>query len=478
MQNVKNLNGLVIAVSFALLIIRLIFVILGPLDLAPDEAQYWDWIRYPSWSYVTKPPLTTWLIYLSTSIFGNTFLGVRFFALVGQTLVPILAYAIVKQHSGEEKSALWAFWLMLAMPLIAAGGIIMSPDVPSLTLWLLALLFVMKIDWTNLDHKFWPNWLLWIGIGGAIGLAGLAKPTAAMFYPLLGLFMLVNHRKWLFKPQVYVAGIFSFTMQAPVFYWNATHNWAMFAHVTDQTNSDSRWAGFSSLLDFIGGQAGAVGPITFLVLLWVFACGKKGALWYFSFPVFVGFTLVSLTGKVQVNWPILGMTTAVLLLATYLPNAKKAVKYALILGIILNLTVVILAHDTFILRAAGVSLKVKNDPTKPLLGWRGIGEQLGDILAQYPNTPILTSRYQTTAGLAFHTPQKPLVRYVNAENRRHNHYDYIEWQPHTGPMLYVNEGNYVPKGIADMFNSCTSLSKLTATRRQTTLRTAGVFWCE
>ena len=33
-----------------------------PLDLAPDEAHYWDWSRQPDWCYYSKGPLVAWLI--------------------------------------------------------------------------------------------------------------------------------------------------------------------------------------------------------------------------------------------------------------------------------------------------------------------------------------------------------------------------------------------------------------------------------
>src|SRR5262249_54761091 len=33
-----------------------------PLDLAPDEAHYWDWSRHLDWSYYSKGPLVAYLI--------------------------------------------------------------------------------------------------------------------------------------------------------------------------------------------------------------------------------------------------------------------------------------------------------------------------------------------------------------------------------------------------------------------------------
>src|SRR3954452_24807289 len=41
-----------------------------PLDLAPDEAHYWDWSRHLDWSYYSKGPLVAYLIAGSCRLFG------------------------------------------------------------------------------------------------------------------------------------------------------------------------------------------------------------------------------------------------------------------------------------------------------------------------------------------------------------------------------------------------------------------------
>src|SRR5436189_6466417 len=42
-----------------------------PLDLAPDEAHYWDWSRHLDWSYYSKGPLVAYLIRLSVMVTGS-----------------------------------------------------------------------------------------------------------------------------------------------------------------------------------------------------------------------------------------------------------------------------------------------------------------------------------------------------------------------------------------------------------------------
>src|SRR5438876_1206321 len=71
-----------------------------PLDLAPDEAHYWDWSRHLDWSYYSKGPLVAWLIRASTellggwsqSVIGNEMLAVRFPAVVCGSLLLLSLY--------------------------------------------------------------------------------------------------------------------------------------------------------------------------------------------------------------------------------------------------------------------------------------------------------------------------------------------------------------------------------------------------
>src|SRR5271168_2659416 len=41
-----------------------------PLDLAPDEAHYWDWSRHLDWSYYSKGPLIALIIRGGCAVFG------------------------------------------------------------------------------------------------------------------------------------------------------------------------------------------------------------------------------------------------------------------------------------------------------------------------------------------------------------------------------------------------------------------------
>ncbi len=45
---------------------RIAAIFLSPLELYPDEAQYWLWSRVLQWGYASKPPLIAAFIRLTT----------------------------------------------------------------------------------------------------------------------------------------------------------------------------------------------------------------------------------------------------------------------------------------------------------------------------------------------------------------------------------------------------------------------------
>jgi hypothetical protein len=65
------------------------FVATGQLNLAPDEAQYWDWSRTLQWSYYSKGPLIAFINHVGTAFLGATELGVRAGAMIGALIMQV-----------------------------------------------------------------------------------------------------------------------------------------------------------------------------------------------------------------------------------------------------------------------------------------------------------------------------------------------------------------------------------------------------
>lgn len=477
LKKAPSFNVAILA-ALVLVLLRLIYVWLGPLDLSPDEAQYWDWSRTLDWSYYSKPPLVSWLIWLSTQIFGHTEVGVRFFSVLSISAMSLIAYKLVATWRSPQAGWM-AFIAIHLTPLTAAGGLLMTPDAICTTLWLFALFLLSKVNW----HKE-GQWKLFLAIGLTIGLAGLAKYTAAVFYPLLGLYLLIDkqRRTWLLKPQIYAAGLLSLACVTPVLYWNMQNDWISFKHVAGQAGGTRTFDPLKYQGNFWGGQFGVVGPITFLFMLGWWLKQKRIQengllLWWFSAPLFALFVLKAFDAKVQANWPVLATATALIGLVGWIVSQPKWARKLFAAGMSLSLLVTTAAYDSNIIRSLGINLSAKRDPIKPLLGWSTLGNQISKELPE--NALILTTRYQTTASLGFYLEGSPQVLYMNPGYRRQNHYDLQPWPEITpeSTVVYINEGNILEGKVKEGFNSCEELTKATGSRGNLTYRTATAYEC-
>ena len=77
-----------------LLLFRLAYAAVVPLDLVHDEAYYWDWSRQLDWGYYSKPPMIAWIIGTSTFFFGEAEWAVRLMAPVLHTLTTLMIFQI------------------------------------------------------------------------------------------------------------------------------------------------------------------------------------------------------------------------------------------------------------------------------------------------------------------------------------------------------------------------------------------------
>jgi hypothetical protein len=363
---------------------------------------------------------------------------------------------------GGRVAGLWAWALLTTAPLMAAGGLIMSPDVVLTPLWLAAILCVVRGLGKREDKAL--CWGRWVAIGVLIGLGGLAKYSAALFYPLLGVYLLLWKREWLKAPQVWVSGVIALAFQLPVLIWNLQHDWVGVAHVLWQADGggDGRYGGVKSLLEYIGGQALVLGPIVFVLIGVAFVNLRRDVktrwLMLVSGAILGGFAVLSFNSKIQANWPVLGAVVALVVLALWLGKLqKRSVLWLAVAGIALNSVLSLMLMDTYKARDLGVlPLKAKIDPTKDLRGWADMGELLGRAMFKLDRPVVLSSRYQTLAPLMFHTVGSPEFAYMNAEGKRLNEYDLWPMPDLNGRLVvYVSEKNLLPEKVKGMFGECT-----------------------
>lgn len=87
---------------------RLLYAAIVPLDLAPDEAYYWNWSRELDCGYCSKPCLAAWLIALSRRTLGSAPFTVRLpdvLASASRSLDPLPAVTLPPEEGSQHSYA-------------------------------------------------------------------------------------------------------------------------------------------------------------------------------------------------------------------------------------------------------------------------------------------------------------------------------------------------------------------------------------
>jgi dolichol-phosphate mannosyltransferase len=301
-----NRTYLIWAFICFLIVLRVVYASL--IELAPEEAYYWNYSLHPALSYFDHPPMVAWVIWLGTTLLGKNELGVRIIGLVLNLLSTTLVYLLGKMWFGR-KPGLVAALLFQLIPLYFIYGFTITPDLPLFFFWLSTLYFLTK---AVQQEKRWP----WYAAGISAGSAMLSKYTGVFLFPSALLFLLLvpPYRCWLRRKEPYLAAVISFLVFSPVIIWNYQHEWASFGFQFGQRFSEPATNPVVTFLTFLGSQFGVLFPPFALAVVGVFflagrqSMRKERRKWRFafcfSFPLLALFTLYSLKGEVKVNWPL------------------------------------------------------------------------------------------------------------------------------------------------------------------------------
>jgi hypothetical protein len=457
-----------------------------PLDLAPDEAHYWDWSRHLDWSYYSKGPLVAYLIRASCTVFGpwaeqwtgNQMPAVRLPAVLCGSLLLISLYLLALQVYGRDRLATAVVALALTLPLIAAGSSLMTIDAPYTCCWGWALV---------LGHRaiFRGSAWAWPAAGLVVGLGILAKYTMVLWLLSLGLFLLTDRarRRLLFQPGFWVMTAVAAFCCVPVLLWNTQHDWVGVRHVSGQAGMDQktafRWWG---PLRYTITQAGVLLGFWFIVWLralvthrpWKEPEAGVRYLWWLSVPVFAVFLLFSVkTAGGQPNWPVTAYLSGIVLAAAWLvrelqaagPVYRRLTAGSLAATCGLGLGLSVLMHfstwvQPLLVRISGPPtaeqpLPLRRfDPTCRLRGWRTLAAEVDRIRSALnkKGAPALLagSGWPVPGELAFYCQDRPTVYCLGLVfGDRRSQYDLwrpnLLWDPsHFAGRTVIVVGDAIP----------------------------------
>lgn len=409
-----------------LLVWRVVYVALVPLDLCPDEAYYWDWSRQLDWGYYSKPPMVAWLIALSTWLGGQTEFAIRLPAALLSTL-GLVAVVGLGRSLFSARVGFWSMLAVVATPGTAAMSLLMTIDAPFLCAWA----FSVWAAWELLSAQQ-PSWRQ---VGFAViatGLGLLSKQTMLAIFPLTALWLVMqaDQRGKLLSPKVWAWWCGSLLFLTPVILWNAQHDWITVQHTTEhfQKNDVPPIKHLIWLLEFWASQFGVASPVSCGLILGIAASAmmslrdadqKVRYLICLGFVPLLGVTVLSATQRVQPNWPAPFWLTCFVLLAAWgcetIPrfglrgHRVRWFKSGVALGAVMMLGIYVMPFTIPHSNWAGGPL----DATARLRGWADLGQQVGvefDKLSDQPAPLCIsaTGRGQVSE-LAYYLPQQPRV---------------------------------------------------------------------
>ena len=449
--------------------------------LTDDEAYYRLWALVPAMSYVDHPPMTAWMIAAGMWCVGDNPVGIRLAAPLTSLVIPFVLWrttAILFDRGIAE----CATWFTLAMPLLAIGGVIVTPDTPSVLFWGLTVWALAELHSSRN-----ANW--WLAVGLFSGLGLLSKYVALFLGAGIALWiaLLPANWRWLRCWQLWAGGMLAVVVALPVVLWNAQHEWASFIMQFGRV-VPTKPATTTYLLEFAGASFGLASPLIAILASWglwltyravvVDRTQSHAMLAAIISPMLFYLLVHAQHARVQPNWPLplypaLAICAAIALSAASDPNRiQRLGRAALIIGFLPSGLLYLHA-----LRPIAQSAKIV-DPTMQIRGWPQFAADVERLRLVNGAQWIATSSYQITGQLAFQFKSGPQIVQLN-ERLRYVHLPAVDDAVLRSPAIYVDRERWGPTWTSTLlrkrFGSVKALGNLTRTYHGTTMATYAVY---
>jgi len=376
-------------------------VIVGGLtELDSIEAYHWLYAQHPALGYYDHPGMIGWLIWLSTSTFGDSPLGVRMVTFLGSCVAIWLAFLAGRLLYDELAGRLAALMTGLTVVTLKFGSMA-TPDAPLLMFWtatIWALAHAISGDR--------PAW--WYAAGLFLGLAMLSKYTA-IFLPvgvLIFLALSPAHRGWLRRKEPYLAAAIAALVFSPTIVWNAQNEWQSLLYQSLGRIEDHKAFDLHHVAEFAGRQIELLTPF---VAIWVWGSGLatlmnwRSVRWPDRFlaslgmPMLLVFAGLTLERSVRGHWTAPGAATLFLLTAAVVMRGGRWGRW-LIGGTVAASLAAVVAVTGYLAAASPPGLD----------GWRQLSKAVERMNPQF----VAAQDYHIAGHMAYHLRPFPAVDFT------------------------------------------------------------------
>jgi|GEM_PF-1853993 len=367
--------------------------------LIEDESYYWAWSRHLGLSYYDGPPLTSYLIRLSTLFFGQTVFAVKWVSILCTTLTCLVVIRLATRMFDLSLAAYLVITLVLT-PFIQIYFIFTSLTPALLLFWSIAIYCFYRASAENSNGYR-------ILTGMALGFALLAKYTAILLPVAFLIYCLLDRTKRNEFKNIYwyISAIIAILIFSPVLIWNAQHHWLSFVYQSHHGIGDH--FSFANLGAFFGAQILMANPIFFFSLLF-FIIRHAKKIWQdsnllllavtFVFP-FLFFFYNGLFKTTLPQWAVPSYISALILFTVFIFRGRHYILFSI--NTLFNLLMfTILFFPSAIPHIPGRI--VSNTASS---GYRALVQQAEDLYQ--PSNIIISDNFINASLLSFYLPNHP-----------------------------------------------------------------------
>jgi hypothetical protein len=431
-------------ITLLLAVVKILFTLRPEVNLFTEEAQYWLWSQNLDWHYYSKPPLVAVLNFLSTSVFGNTELGVRINAILAGVGISWVTF-LFGAYLYERETGFWAAMVMQAMPVWWLASTFHMTDSSLTFFWALGTYLAFRAICEG-EKRLW----IWAGLATSMGL--MAKVVMILLLPTVFIYLLFAKKMKAQKGNFILFVGLSLLGFITALIWNWENNFDTFKHLATLGGAgggESKPFDFGNslkwFLEYFSGQLAIISvfllPAWILCFLEIFKIKEKSSI-YLILPglvTFSAFAALSFLKRTEVNWPVFAYTGFSVILGAWIVRQSKAwrryAKGAIMLSI--GIPVIFLLPDFSGLKSIPAIERGEQKALNRLSGHHTLAKRL-DFLKDsldLENEFYFSDSYHTSSELSFYLAGHPQSYVMNMGSRK-NQFDLWE-----DMSQYQNKGN-------------------------------------
>ncbi len=468
--------------------LRAAALILSPLDLGPDEAQYWFWSLDPDFGYYSKPPVIAWAIAATTALFGDSEWAIRLSSPLFHSGAAFLLFLSGRRLYGEA-AGVWAAILYLTVPGVAFASGIISTDTPLLFFWCWALYALSRL--IQQPSKGWAATL-----GLMVGMALMAKYAGLYFIAGIVIWTLISGtgRRVLWSRDGAVAGAVAALVFAPNIAWNALNGWPTVGHTADNANLGGELFNLEEMLQFAGDQFGVFGPFLLVARLMILIGAlhrpyetrpQTSLLLCLSLPILLFGLTIAFISRAHANWAAsayVGATVLVAGAASVRHQGGRIAKFVRVLALA-SLPIHITAMAG--LYVIGLNPRIADqvglaNAFKRVRGWETLVMEVADVARDHRVDVIVAEDRLIMGELLYYGRQAlaPVLAWDKDGQINHHYEMTVAYTPERGGRVLFVSRDDRPDYILNRFEAVRALDPITVVTGRNKTRTVWPFLLE